>query len=363
MTKNKLELRNITFLRNLARSGGGMHIFTTMRVSTLSSPSYPIFTISQATFKENLARNGGGISAENTTLKLQGNSVFTNNKAEYDAGAMMITGSYVFLSNEITTLKNNSAGRNGGALFLSKSTLGILKGKLHFIGNVASFGGAIFVEAMKWIDGCGRYSSSIQFYFTSNNNTIYFQDNKAKEGAVMYGNFAIIKRFQYDNSKFLNVSSNGYNNYFATDAMDVCFCDDEQRHDCTLRHKNVSAIRGESISFKVTTLDAYQNFRSSFIRNCDSSTLTLDKGECQYYISNVCKSVNFHVYSRKKRGEISLKSEQQCEKEKQLTVQVTFIPCPHGFQLATNEESYECDKRLKDLNIQCHISNRTKFIL
>ena len=344
-----LELENVTFQGNSAKIGGGICLFSATKIKK-SVLRFTVYShsmgITNATFRDNSAQNGGAISIENTTLYTDGDIVFINNKADANAGALEASRSNIHSANAIT-FRNNSAGRRGGALFLIESSLG---GRLYFIGNIASLGGAIFID--DFTDSCENNRTCFSL------ESMYFQDNRAKEGALLYGGISIsCMKFHSEIQKYMNMSSAG-NSLVASNLVDICFCDDQQRPDCSLRHKNVSVIRGESIQLMITTMDKYQNFKSSYLKSCDDSRLTLGRGECQYYISNACSRVNFHAYSKLITGDIVLKSDARCTGSK-LTVQVKFQPCPQGFQLALNEDSCECDKRLKDIIIGCHISNKT----
>ena len=48
-----------------------------------------------------------------------------------------------------------------------------------------------------------------------------------------------------------------------------------------------------------------------------------------------------------------------CKNMNNLTVEITFEPCPRGFQLAPSEDRCECDGRLDAPQIECFIDNQT----
>lgn len=131
------ELRHITIIGNEAtRYGGGIQ------------SSYDL-SIYDSVIKDNFVSNtgsdgnGGGIHVSaSTTIS---NTVFENNSVHIDGGAIYSGGSSCkIISGE---LKGNSAGRNGGGIYLSSSnsTVTIQGGTMS--GNTASSGAGMYVAA------------------------------------------------------------------------------------------------------------------------------------------------------------------------------------------------------------------------
>ena len=146
--------------------------------------------------------------------------------------------------------------------------------------------------------------------------------------------------------------------------MNICFCN-EGEPDCFFRQKELSAYRGQLISFNVTTLTQCGNFTPSFLDHCDDLKLILGKGKCYQNISEECKEVKFHVSNKDVMtgSSLTLKLEGPCRDINELTVQIMFKDCPRGFQLDTSEDFYkcDCDKRLKIFGskLVCQIDNGT----
>ena len=89
------------------------------------------------------------------------------------------------------------------------------------------------------------------------------------------------------------------NRTIASDAVNICFCNDENKLNCSLTEKKISAYKGQLISFKLTTLTRCRKFTPSVINICEDSTLTpYDMEKCYPNIHYNCKRVSFNVYSK-----------------------------------------------------------------
>ena len=343
------KLRNVTFEENSAQSGGGISVIT---------PYSQDVVLENVEFRRNFAENGGAMSIEKILLNIYGYAVFTNNAANSAGGALMAYESRLFFKGTLLTFGNNSAGRQGGALFLSRSFLIGRRGILKFLSNNASLGGALFVK--DFTDQCK--GSRHCFYKGERYNILHFKDNIAYKGPVLYGGFLNtcgsrkgrgMKNFE----KSANISSAISRSYITSDVINTCFCDDEEKFDCSERYMNISAIRGESITLMITTIDQYRQFKPSSVSTCDDSALAFGEGECNHDSINACQSIKFHVYSRKVSGDVILRSNGPCKEINKLTVKIKFLPCPRGFQLITpGKDRCVCDGRLGP-DVQCHIDN------
>ena len=125
-----------------------------------------------------------------------------------------------------------------------------------------------------------------------------------------------------------------------SDVIEVYFCNDQQRPNCSVRHKSISAFRGQSIPLMVATVDQYENSIPSFIDHCKGPTPTLCGGAraCHYTTCNACTVVNTHleniIHSQEILKSFSISTGGFCRNKNNLTIEITFKPCPRGFQLA-----------------------------
>ena len=351
-----LKLRNVTFEGNSAQSGGG--------ISAITEYSQ-VMELENVTFRRNFAANGGAISIEKTALDVLGHSVFTNNGAISAGGALMAYESKLLFKGTFWSLENNSAGRQGGALFLSKSFLTAEEGKVKFVNNEASLGGALYVKDFS--DQCiGSPDYFPCFFLYAKYTILYFGNNIADEGPVLYGGFLNncdlghgIRKFE--NSVNISSTFKSPGNSITSDVINTCFCNDKGNLDCSERRRNISAIKGGLISLMVTTIDQYEQFKPSFVSSCDDSTLAFGEGECNHNLSNACQSIKFHVYSRKVSGDVILRSSGPCKEINKLTIKINFLQCPRCFQLAPGKDRCECDRRL-GLDVQCQIKNNVTIV-
>ena len=348
-------LGHSVFSSNSADSGGAIYVEgTTMHL------------LGHSEFSNNSAQylGGGAISARKTEIYLNGLNMFFNNVAEESGGALNTENSRITFEGDLCMFENNSVSNRGGAVFLSKSFLIIMSGELLFMRNHASLGGALYVEDFS--DYCDGNIHHPCFFNYSNLtlHTIHFQDNTAQEGPVLYGGFLNTCDNRDGIRQFNELLSHDIpGDSVTSDVMEVCFCNDQQRPNCSVKHKSISAFRGQSIPLMVTTVDQYENSIPSFIDHCKSPTPTLGEGECHYRTNNACTVVNTHldniIHSQEMFKSFSIRTGGICGNKNNLTVEITFKPCPHGFQLAPSGDRCECDGRLEAPDIECFIDNQT----
>ena len=87
----------------------------------------------------------------------------------------MASDSRIYFQGNVT-FENNSAGRNGGALFLSRSYIYILEfGETNFIKNRAQYGGALYAEDS--IESCYNDRLSFLQYLRSDWKPFFIDNN------------------------------------------------------------------------------------------------------------------------------------------------------------------------------------------
>ena len=170
------------FINNSAFNGGGA-IYADSTVLSFNGTS---------NFISNLAYGGGAIFAfENTVLSFNGTIYFTKNFAYI--GAIYTSDTVVrFLG--INNFINNSAGYDGGAIFISNNTLLGFYGTSNFISNLAhngGVGGAIYTI----------YNTVLSFNGTNN-----FINNSGDDGGAIYATDSTVLSFN-GISNFINNSA------------------------------------------------------------------------------------------------------------------------------------------------------------
>ena len=383
---NQLTLVNATFRENFAIQGGAIYVYVKVEGTQMHLLGHSVFSSNSASndggainvegtqvhllghseFSNNSAStgSGGAIFARQIEIYLNGFTMFFNNTAEESGGALNTENSRITFEGDLCIFENNSVSNRGGALFLSKSFLKIMSGELFFMRNHASLGGALYIEDFSNYCGGNIYHPCFFNYSNLTLHTIHFQENTAREGSVLYGGFLNTCNNRNGIQQFNELLSNEITGDSVTsNVIDVCFCNDQQGPNCSVRHKSVSAFRGQSIPLMVATVDQYENFIPSFIDHCKGPTPTLGEGECHYRTNNACTVVNTHIeniiHSKEAVNSFVINTGGFCKNMNNLTVEITFEPCPRGFQLAPSEDRCECDGRLDAPEIECFIDNQT----
>ena len=341
-------ITNSTFIANTCGDRGG--------AIDLSDSDNKKLTLMNVTFQDNLAVHGGAIFTSNSDIYILGYVKFIDNVANNTAGALKAERSNIFFIGSEYKFQNN-AGRNGGALFLSRSLLNIMRGQLCFESNKAKlFGGALFIQDLNCIG-----NSYHPCFFNHSNLTAraYFHGNIADNGQVLYGGFLNSCDNGDGIQEFIKLSSINVTGHLATsDVVDICFCNDQQRTDCSMRHRVISTFRGKSVRLTVATVDQYGNYRPSYADHCNG--LTPDK-DCRRETAFSCTALNTNIYNE--TSDFTIRSGGLCQNTNYLTVKIIFEECPHGFQLDSSGSKCECDQRLTTLSrprmIQCNIDSQT----
>ena len=137
-----------------------------------------------ATFKE-----GGALTVYQTTLNLQGQVRFENNRAEI-GGALVAMESEVYLNDKVY-VHNNSASVSGGGLYLSQSELiGVLESSVNISNNYAAENGG-GIHAVSTLIYCIVTGAQ---YTDMNGNRVekykgclmYVTENSARKGGGIY---------------------------------------------------------------------------------------------------------------------------------------------------------------------------------
>ena len=153
---------NLWFENNVAISGGGI----------LSNNSKITFTASNVYFHSNTANgNGGAIFLTESTLNFQENSFiqFVNNSARSGGAVYSTDRSVVIAGNNSVVMFNNNQAKHGGALCTRQLSYALLEGNSTMMleKNNAIYGGGIYLEAESAI----HFEANSTVTFTSNNAT------------------------------------------------------------------------------------------------------------------------------------------------------------------------------------------------
>lgn len=126
-----------TFKGNTATTKGGAIAWLQMEAVAKEGQT---LTVSDSTFDGNKAQNGGAIYAEEELI-VKGTTVFENNKAAVNGGAVAVynanSSSSTITFGDGVSFKNNTAGGQGGAVYVAAGNGIVFEGSATFSGNIA----------------------------------------------------------------------------------------------------------------------------------------------------------------------------------------------------------------------------------
>ncbi|MDR2576594.1 MAG: hypothetical protein LBC42_00905, partial [Puniceicoccales bacterium] len=180
-------IANSEFISNTAGCGGAVKVSNAF-----------IGDIFNSAFRWNTATWGGAIDvAGYFEGNFEGNilsSIFGNNEADYDGGALCISAFTGNIAN--TKFISNTARQSGGAVYvlynwlcaadnLHKSAANLSsKGDALFLGNKAGqFGGAVYVD-----ESANVYAAFGDMIFQGNMDNVDFDKNSGQSNAMCFGN-------------------------------------------------------------------------------------------------------------------------------------------------------------------------------
>ena len=385
---SRVKVSNCTFRNNSGKEGGALYVEKSEDVVVCNS-----------SFSFNKASDGGGaIYCADSKIRTEGhiysfsNSAETSNggyafysncnininnaipinnvdiKYEYHSNNRALNGGAIYAERGTsiqfqhnTTITNNTARNNGGALYLDQSRVRIVSHtKLILSKNVAKGkGGAIFIPDTN----CETTTCFFNANGNQGYNNINFTNNTALQGHVLYGGF-LDRCYVDDNSRHkLAIDFMKYEHTpeaIASHPVRICLCTENHELNCTLRSLTVSdKSAGQIIDLLGTVVDQDNNPKASYIRaGYNETTAELGKGEGRRETGNNCSKLSYHIFTRNHSATLILRQEGICESSNfsSVTVYIKVKSCPRGFE--QNDDQCECDKRLSK-GIVCDINADT----
>ena len=389
---SRVAVSNCTFRNNSGKEGGALYFEKSEDVLVLNS-----------SFSFNKASDGGGaIYCADSKIRTEGhiysfsNSAETSNggyafysncnisnninnairinnvdiNSEYHSNNRALNGGAIYAERgtniqfqQDTTITNNTARNNGGALYLDQSRVRIFSHtKLILSKNVAKKkGGAIFVPDTN--------CETTTCFFNANGNegyqNIIFTNNTAHKGHVLYGGLLDCNVDDRGRHK-LAIDFMKYEHTpeaIASHPERICLCTENHELDCTTRNLTVSdKSAGQTINLLGTVVDQNNNPKASYIRaGYNETTAELGKGEGRRETGNNCSALTYHIFTRNNSATLILQPEGICESSNfsSVTVSIKIKSCPRGFE--QNDDQCECDKRLSNRfkGIVCDINADT----
>ena len=372
----KVFVLDCEFIRNSAANGGALFVdatFTSVLINntkftnnTVTSCGGALFiqscnlTLSEVTLCANeAAKEGGAIFVNDGRSSMRG-CTFTENKAHIGAG-IYSQRSHIVVRNIF--MQSNLAQNGGGGIGLLNSQLQLFDAN-HFSNNhvMSGKGGAIYVEDKK--EDC---SVNLCLLSRNNESRLYFSNNSAHVGSILYGgmidrSYRIYSNIlQFETIKWSDLNESG-TRPIASDAVRFCYFDDSIPN-CNLRMINKSLYAGQTFSVHVGCLDQVQHAEQCVVRSEYAETATFELGEGENARTiNGSDILKFHAYSQRfESGTLVINGAILCE-DNALLVHINIKNCPLGFE--KKDARCQCDNRLKEkiTNIVCDIENNSILV-
>ena len=350
--------------------------------------------------------NGGGIYLSNSEINCQSRSalVISSNRATNKGGGVHAIGSSIRVTvieqkvlEHIANFANNTAEKGGGLSLESNSRLNVIHvycsstkcAHMTYSGNVANFGGAIFVNDETYTATCTRSQKSECFfqmlslhYLETNvlKEHIQFSQNYARyAGSTLYGGLLdrctlnplspsllessrekIAEGLHY----FKSTTGSPYSS-ISSGPIKICSCigNHSEHNSCNdhgFQQNVIKAKKGENFVVSIVAVDQVNHPVNATIQSSlKYSRSGLAEGQLTRKIQDRCTDLSFSVTSPHSYEELGLyASNGPCKDAdlSELIYTIHFLPCecPIGFQLTGNMQSNcTCD---------CH-RNISRFVI
>lgn len=335
---------------------------------------------------------GGGVAAYQCFLRNHGNISMINNTAVYGGGLYASTSICHVYSSEIS-FHSNSAAAGAGMYFDFNSKLIFHHQKqeseenrlilMKFTKNKAmSTGGAIHINDKSYFGVCNygnslvttpEYECFIQGASLEYdaNKTIIFEDNTATSGSSIYGgllNRCYITGTRDSNGmalfKAISYTMNESHHSINSGPTRLCICSIDTVN-CSSNEVYLSVFKGETITLNMTAIDQNGNGLEarviSNLRASESSGISgVKPGQLLQTFSSKCSPLTYNVYSTGNTELIQVYPEGPCIDRgvSLFAIQLTFKPCPRGFQ--ERNGSCQCHTNLQGST--CNIDTRTHIL-
>ena len=343
----------------------------------------------------NSAVRGGGIHASSSTIAVYQPGILQviNNDAEFGGGMYLEVNSnlYVLKMDALNTTVNSSIE---GLLFSSHESSTNIDSSdiffLNFTGNIAKYGGALYVADVTNSGTClpqnECFIQTLALHLTTssvyiNTVNILFSENTATvQGSNLFGGlldrciptpFAEVYRKQtkmyYSGASYLPyISQMSQNHSISSHPVRVCFCNTIHEPDCSYQLPTITVKKGETFNVSVVAVDQVNNtVDANIITTISSSEGGFSEGQQTQSIGRNCMDLTYNVFSPFEYERLHLFADGPCGSAALSTshviIQFTDCICPVGFQPLSNSKSSTnceciCDSKLYPYITDCNDS-------
>ena len=366
IARNTVRFHKCIFNNNTAHNGAAIVISPMFLADNPGRFSITRTTFISCHFVKNKATNlhttggysqGGVVLAWDVWVWFKGNNTFDSN----NGSGMIMTSATVIFENSTNVFRNNIASK-GGAIYLQKHSFIETNGsnKLIFINNIAQYGGAIMASDItsiefEYVDQCfvkQNDKSLTVFDFENNhatskigNDMFIFtllpcieQNNKENVSQIFQND--VIGKFNFSKSK-QSVTTSPYK---LVPKIDTCTCTSHRNQPC------IHPIPGKEILLHIEQLDQlnqpiYEYFMLLLKLNKSRTNIELES-------DGIVPSNAFIILKGKPNATGVLTITSQRETTEPLFVNIVMSECYPGFVYVNKSNSCECSDSRKDIQYE-----------
>lgn len=258
--------------------------------------------------------SGGGISIyNNSSLYFKDLTSIRDNEAYNSGGAIDATDSHLIVGSSVRIVGNRAY--NGGGISLANSDIKDSTNEsdtfadISFVSNEAmKYGGALYVNDFSNSNACLSEPTTRCFFGKAGTEfRVNFEENHANgRGDDLFGGLldrCLIDTTVVDDSGlglgtgtdlFMQISNFGNLTSISSEAVNLCFCDENGDPDCTRNTDSISVLRGNPFSFPVAAVDQVRRPVSATIMSAIQG-LTLAENQTMRRIGGECSDLNYQV--------------------------------------------------------------------
>ncbi len=328
-------------------------------------------------------RSGGGVYASRSVLYFKSTFRFDENLALNGGGLLFADGSRFYLWPKTTVhFTKNSAQQKGGAIKVTRNNP-----LSHCVEESCNFltGSDCFFQVQT--ERHYNFTTIVQEIAELKNIRLYFQNNTAHEaGAMLYGGSVDNCSLSLINPQLVGYlepykcsSSGEVFDYISTlyeqfqdissDPLYICSCVDGEP-DCSA--SSISRLVYPGGTIKITTIAYGQRNGTTpavVYMITPGEEITTKESEKTQGITKSCTSLNYTVQTRTEGSNYEMmlyvgscppnERTELSGPTNVITVHVTILDCPHGFELSGYEPLCNCAQRLQQYTNTCKIADRT----
>lgn len=328
----EFKLHNVSFINNRVEKSTVSDAYYRFS-STLSLYLVAKLSLYNCTFYQN---SGSGIGAVQSRLLIAGFLNFSHNTAAVGSGMSLMSSNMEIKPSAFITFQQNHASEVGGAIYTDNFPLSCFytihdniapKFYFYFINNSANLGGSILYE--QTLSNCTHL------------------------GSRLHG------------SHFHRISkiTSQSRSLVASEPYQICRCEQNGTYNCDSKSITVSVIIGTPVILSLMITDQNGSPTPGFITFVNNSTNEIVTPKQALSDELVCLNITYTVASSKMSEHLILSPANYQHRVtgiyKTVSLMLSLLPCPTGFQISKTGTECECLPYLNDSLLQCSTSNFT----